>query len=61
MKAKDLLKQLRMDGWYEVAQKGSHLQLKHPTKKGKVTIPIHPGKEIAKGTLNQILKTAGLK
>lgn len=40
--------------------KGSHLQLKHSMKPGKVTVPIHSG-DIAPGTLNRILKQAGLK
>lgn len=61
MNAKDLLKQLKKDGWYEVKQKGSHVQLKHPRKKGKITVPVHGAKDIAIGTLNQILRTAGLK
>ena len=61
MKANDLLKKLRKDGWYEVAQKGSHLQLKHPTKKGKITVPVHGKKDIPIGTLNQIMKDSGLK
>jgi predicted RNA binding protein YcfA (HicA-like mRNA interferase family) len=41
MKIKDLLKLLKQDGWLEKTQKGSHLQLVHPTKPGKVTVPIH--------------------
>lgn len=61
MTAREILKILRKDGWYEVDQDGSHLQLKHPTKPGKVTIPLHSGKDIAPGTLNNILKQAGLK
>ncbi len=61
MTAREILKKLRKDGWYEVDQDGSHLQLKHPTKPGKVTIPLHSGKDIAPGTLNNILKQAGLK
>ena len=60
MKVKDLLKELKKDGWLAKEQKGSHLQLIHPTKKGKVTLPIHGG-DIPKGTLNAILKQAGLK
>ena len=60
MKVKDLLKELRKDGWVSKDQKGSHLQLIHPSKKGKVTLPI-PGGDIPKGTLNAILKQAGLK
>ncbi len=60
MTAKELLKELRKDGWVEIAQKGSHLNLKHPVKQGKVTIPIHSG-DLPPGTLNNILKQAGLK
>ena len=61
MTAKELLKKLHADGWYEVDQEGSHKQLKHPTKPGKITVPFHSGKDIAPGTLNSILKQAGLK
>lgn len=55
-----MLKELYNDGWYEVRQTGSHMQLKHPSKKGLVTVPIHGG-DIAKGTLHSIYKQAGLK
>ena len=61
MIARELLKLLYKDGWYRIGQTGSHLHLKHPVKKGKVTIPIHAGKDLKKGTLNAILKSAGLK
>ncbi|MEO6721506.1 MAG: type II toxin-antitoxin system HicA family toxin [Ferruginibacter sp.] len=60
MKVKELVRELNEDGWVKKEQKGSHLQLVHPTKKGKVTVPIHGG-DIPKGTLNAILKQAGLK
>jgi len=60
MKAKELVKLLKENAWYEVDQKGSHLQLKHPLKPGKVTVPMHSG-DIPKGTLHAILKQAGLK
>jgi len=33
---------------------------KHPIKKGRVVIPRHPGKELATGTLQSILKAAEL-
>lgn len=39
---------------------GSHRQYKHPTKKGKVTIPFHT-KDLSKSTEQSILKQAGLK
>lgn len=60
MKVKELKKLLHEDGWIKKVQKGSHLQLTHPTKPGKVTVPIHGG-DIPIGTLNSILKQAGLK
>lgn len=50
------------DGWYLVRQKGSHRQYKHRIKKGLVTIAAHKmSDDIAKGTLNSILKQAQLK
>jgi len=61
MKIRDVLKLVEDDGWYQVAQKGSHRQFKHPEKPGRVTIAGHPSQEMDKGTLNSILKQAGLK
>jgi predicted RNA binding protein YcfA (HicA-like mRNA interferase family) len=49
------------DGWVMVAQRGSHRQLKHPGKPGKVTVAGQPDVNVPKGTLNSILKQAGLK
>lgn len=62
MTAKEIIKLLKNDGWIEVPNrtKGSHLQMKHPEKPGKVTVPVHSG-DIPPGTLNSILKQAGLK
>ena len=60
MTAKDLVKILKADGWAEKSQRGSHLQLVHPRKSGKVTVPIHGGALDIK-TYNSILKQAGLK
>lgn len=59
MRVRELEKILKSDGWYTVKQVGSHRQYKHPTKKGKVTIPIHTG-DIDPGTYKSILKQAGL-
>jgi predicted RNA binding protein YcfA (HicA-like mRNA interferase family) len=47
------------DGWYQVGQKGSHHQYRHPTKKGKVTIPEHSG-DINNDTVKSILRQAGI-
>ena len=60
MNSRQILKALRKDGWYEVAQVGSHKQFKHPTKKGRVTVP-HPKRDIPIRTLKSIEKQAELK
>ncbi len=59
--AREVLEILKREGWYEVAQKGSHVQLKHPEKKGKITVPIHKGKVLPIGTVKSIFKQAGIK
>ena len=61
MKVRDVIKLIEKDGWYLVRTKGSHRQYKHPIKKGLVTISGNLSDDIAKGTLNSILKQAGLK
>lgn len=52
---------LRDDGWVLVRTRGSHHQYKHRTKPGLVTVPVNENDELAPGTLNSILKQAGLK
>jgi len=61
VKVRDLIHVIEKDGWYWVRTRGSHHQYKHLTKSGLVTIPGTPGHELAAGTLNNILKQAGLK
>ena len=61
MKVREILRLLKDDGWYEVATEGSHRQFKHPTKKGRVTLPGKPGDDLPIGTLNSVLRQAGLK
>ena len=61
MKVSAVLEKLREDGWYVVATRGSHRQLKHPTNPGRVTVAGKPGDDLAPGTLNSIFKQAGWK
>jgi predicted RNA binding protein YcfA (HicA-like mRNA interferase family) len=61
MKVRDVLKMLNDDGWYLIATEGSHRQYKHSTKPGRVTVPGKPKDDLPPGTLNSILKQAGLK
>ena len=61
MKIRDVIKEIEEDGWFQVYQKGSHRQYKHPEKKGRVTIAGHPSDGLAIGTLNSVFKQAGIK
>lgn len=61
MKVRDVIRLLDADGWYHIETRGSHRQFKHPTKTGRVTVPGKPGDDLAPGSLNSILKQAGLK
>ena len=61
MKVKDLLKMIEDDDWVLGRTKGSHCQYKHPTKSGLVTVAGKKSADVPKGTLNSILKQAGLK
>lgn len=54
----EILKLLRNDGWVVHEQSGSHIQLKHPTKKGRVTVPDQKG-DLKKNTVFGIFKQAG--
>ncbi len=60
MDSRSVLKALKADGWIEVNHVGSHKQFKHPSKRGRVTVP-HPKRDIPMGTLRSIEKQAGLK
>jgi predicted RNA binding protein YcfA (HicA-like mRNA interferase family) len=61
MKVRDVIKLLLEDGWFLVAQSGSHRQYKHRTKPGRVTVAGKPGHELAAGTLGSIMRQAGIE
>jgi predicted RNA binding protein YcfA (HicA-like mRNA interferase family) len=61
VKVREIIKLIEADGWYHVKTRGSHRQYKHSTKPGRVTIAGKPSHDMAPGTLNSILKRAGLK
>lgn len=58
----DAVRLMELYGWYpdpDNPQKGSHKHFVHPTKRGKVTIPL--GREVLrKDTRDSILNQAGL-
>jgi predicted RNA binding protein YcfA (HicA-like mRNA interferase family) len=61
MKVREVIRLIEKDGWYNVNTRGSHRQYKHARKPGRVTVPGNLGAELAPGTLNSVLKQAGLK
>ena len=52
-----LIKKLEQVGFRLIRQKGSHARFIHDDGR-RVTIPIHPGRTIPKGTIKAILKQA---
>lgn len=61
MKVRELIALIEADGWVQVRVTGSHRQFHHPTKPGTVTIAGNAGTDVPAGTLNSVLKQAGLK
>ena len=54
------MKALQKLGWVVVAQRGSHVHLKHGQRGGRVTVPIHPGETIGPRLLDSILDQANI-
>ena len=61
MKVREAIRLLQQHDWRHVRTKGSHRQFQHPEKSGTVTVAGKLGIDIPVGTLNSILKSAGLK
>ncbi len=60
MNSREVIRRLKNDGWFEVAQAGSHKQFKHPVKPGRVTV-VSPQRDVPEGTLKSIEKQSGLR
>ena len=61
MKVKAVIEMIEADGWHIVRTKGSHRQFHHPDKMGTVTVSGKMSVDVPIGTLNSVLKQAGLK
>jgi predicted RNA binding protein YcfA (HicA-like mRNA interferase family) len=61
VKVREAIRLIEEDGWFLVATRGSHRQYKHPVKTGRVTVAGKPSDDLSPGTLNSILKQAGLR
>lgn len=60
MKYSELYRILEANGWGR-GQGKRHYKFTHPDKSGFIPVPRHESKEVPIGTLNSILKDAGLK
>lgn len=58
----ELVSALQKEGFELVRQRGSHVQLRKWVRGEKVTfpVPVHKGKTLKAGTLNGILRKAGV-
>ena len=61
MKVRDVIARIQADGWTLARTRGSHRHFRHALKPGIVTVAGHPSVDVPPGTLNSILKQAGLK
>jgi predicted RNA binding protein YcfA (HicA-like mRNA interferase family) len=61
IKVREVVKLLLKEGWIEIRSRGGHRHFKHPQLPSVITVPGNDGRELAPGTLNDILKKAGLK
>ena len=59
-KVKEVLRCLHKAGYVKWRQSGSHMVLYHALDNKTVTVPIHFGKDVPKGTLRAIIREAGL-
>jgi predicted RNA binding protein YcfA (HicA-like mRNA interferase family) len=57
---REVVRALEKLGSTVVVQRGSHLQLKHPTRGGRVTVPVHAGETLGPGLRRSIVSQAGL-
>jgi predicted RNA binding protein YcfA (HicA-like mRNA interferase family) len=60
MKVVEVIRVLERDGWELWRTRGSHRQLRHPERPGKVTVAGKPSDTLHPKTLASILKQAGL-
>jgi predicted RNA binding protein YcfA (HicA-like mRNA interferase family) len=58
-KPQEVQRILEQLGFQHIRQSGSHAVYRHPDGRW-VTVPLHPGKYVAKGTLRKIIKDLGI-
>jgi predicted RNA binding protein YcfA (HicA-like mRNA interferase family) len=57
--ASEMIAVLERRGFVRIRQSGSHVVMRHPDGRW-TTVPMHKGRDLAKGTLRQILRDTSL-
>ena len=60
-KVSEMIKIIEADGWYHIRTTGSHRHYHHPTKRGTVTIPGKPSKDLSPKMVKSILQQAQIE
>ena len=61
VKVRAIIRELELDGWFQVRHKGSHRHYHHLLKPGTVTVPGALGDEVSKPVLGSIVRQASLE
>ncbi len=59
LSSREIIRQLKSDGWAEIRTSGSHHHFRHAVKPGLVTVP-HPKRTLPKGTIRGTERQAGI-
>jgi len=60
LSAREVIRALLKAGYYVHEVSGSHAQLKHPQKPGRITVPCHTRFDLPKHVVKSIIRQAGL-
>ena len=60
LKPREIVRALERAGYFVHEASGSHVQLKHPSRPGRVTVPYHERFELPKHIVKSIIRQAGL-
>ncbi|MBC7785438.1 MAG: type II toxin-antitoxin system HicA family toxin [Burkholderiales bacterium] len=59
MSSREIISRLNREGWFLHRTSGSHHIFKHPQKPDALVVVPHPKKDMPKGTLASIMRSAG--
>jgi predicted RNA binding protein YcfA (HicA-like mRNA interferase family) len=60
MNAREVVAVLKAAGRFEIRTSRSHQQLRHPARRGLVTVPLHGSRDLKIGTLISIERQSGV-